>query len=213
MKGAVAYALLIAAPAVALQASAAGLTRSAPRPRLAAAVRLQTPAANDEFAGEASVAASVPPSSELIAANEGKRVAVSGLTPDASSSTQQQAPTAGVEASPPQPAPSPTFMQKAKAPFMGFTALAMVGITVWQSKIKFAQRQEALLDEFAATMVRSRHLQPREPGKHLLISQRLETHARSRSLLARCGSLGCAHRPIASCTPLVRAVAGVPHGR
>ena len=90
--------------------------------------------------------------SDLVAANDGRRVAVSGLTPDASSSTEQAAPATACAAAP-APAPTPSFMQKAKAPFMGFTVAAIAGVTVWQSKIKLARRQQALLDEFAATMV------------------------------------------------------------
>ena len=148
---------VLIAPTAALQASAMGV-RHAPRPRFAAAVRLQAP--SEDFtdvhaaADAISAAAPVARGSDLVAANDGRRVAVSGLTPDASSSTEQQAaPAAGVAQPAPAPAPTPSFMQKAKAPFLGVTVAALAGVTVWQSKIKLARRQQALLDEFAATMV------------------------------------------------------------
>ena len=77
-----------------------------------------------------------------------KRVAVSGLTPQDQS--QQQQPYVSV--APPSP-PPPTFLQKARAPFMGITLVATAGISAWQSKRLYNQRQSALLDEFADTMV------------------------------------------------------------
>lgn len=44
-------------------------------------------------------------------------------------------------------------MQRAKGPFMGITLLATAAIASWQSNRMYRQRQQALLDEFGATMV------------------------------------------------------------
>lgn len=117
-------------------------------PRLPVAVRAQAPI-------EGSDAAPPAPGSDLVAQSSGdgggRRVAVSGLQPEQSSQQQQ---TAGVAQPAPAPVPAgPSLMQKAKAPFMGLTIVAVAAVTSWQSKIKYAQRQEVLLEEFAATMV------------------------------------------------------------
>lgn len=119
-------------------------------PRLPVAVRAQAPI-------EGSDAAPPAPGSDLVAQSSGdgggRRVAVSGLQPEQSSQQQQ---TAGVAQPAPAPVPAgPSLMQKAKAPFMGLTIVAVAAVTSWQSKIKYAQRQEVLLEEFAATMVRT----------------------------------------------------------
>lgn len=92
---------------------------------------------------------------ELVAAaQEGdpRRVAVSGLQPQGQQQQQQQY----VGVPPPgsaQAAPSPTFIQKARGPFMGLTFLATAGVAAWQSNQMYKRRQNALLEEFAATMV------------------------------------------------------------
>lgn len=79
-----------------------------------------------------------------------RQVAVSGLQPQAQQGEQQQY--VGVPP-PSSQAPAPTFLQKARAPFMGLTVLATAAIASWQSKRLYARRQEALLEEFASTMV------------------------------------------------------------
>ena len=125
----------------------------APRPRLAvlSAVPQDGAAANLAARGEASG------STELVAATpaEGdpRRVAVSGLQPKPAEGEQQQYVGVPPPGSVYDPAPSPTFMQKARGPFMGLTVLATAAIATWQSKRLYNRRQNALLDEFAATMV------------------------------------------------------------
>lgn len=76
-------------------------------------------------------------------------MAVSGLQPQAQDQQQQY-----VGVPPPgSQAPSPTFLQKARGPFMGLTLLATAAVAAWQSNRMYTRRQESLLDEFAATMV------------------------------------------------------------
>jgi len=94
---------------------------------------------------------------ELVAAaqqGDARRIAVSGLQPQAEGSQQQQyagvPPPGSVGGTPP---PTPTFFQKARAPFMGLTIVASATVAAWQSNRLYKQRQSTLLDEFAATMV------------------------------------------------------------
>ena len=155
-------------PVLLLGASAlnvAGAVRHAPRPRLAMAVRAQAPI-------EGSDAVNPAPAADLVAQSPGdggaRRVAVSGLQPEQSSQQQQQ--TAGVAQPAPAPAPQPSLMQKAKAPFMGLTVVALAAVATWQSKIKYARRQEVLLEDFAATMVRTHA--PRTPSACLHLAGR-----------------------------------------
>jgi len=88
----------------------------------------------------------------IAAADDGRRVAVSGLQPQAANSEQEQ--TVGV----PPPgttgaAPAPTFMQKARVPFMGLTVVASAAVAAWQSNRLYTRRKNTLLEEFGETMV------------------------------------------------------------
>ena len=94
-------------------------------------------------------------SADLVAAaqqsgGDPRRVAVSGLVPQSSEQQQQYA---GVPPPGSTQAPPPTFIQKARAPFMGVTFLATAAVAAWQSNRMFKTRQSALIDDFAATMV------------------------------------------------------------
>jgi hypothetical protein len=77
-------------------------------------------------------------------------MAVSGLQPQGQGQQQQQF--TGVP--PPGSQPKPTFLAKAKGPFMGLTLIATVAMTTLQSKRMYKRRQSSLLDEFGETMVR-----------------------------------------------------------
>lgn len=105
--------------------------------------RLHAVRAQEGEAGAMEVAPATP------APADPRRVAVSGLTPTDGAQQQQYA---GVPPPGSQQAP-PSFLQKAKAPFMGFTLLASLGIAGWQSNRMYKRRQDTLLEEFAATMV------------------------------------------------------------
>jgi len=101
---------------------------------------------------EAATTVAATTSTDLVAAaqqSDGRRVAVSGLQPQGQGQQQQYA---GVP--PPETtAPSPTFLQKARGPFMGLTLLATAAVAAWQSNRLYNRRQSALLDDFGATMV------------------------------------------------------------
>ena len=123
---------------------ASRVPHTAPRPRLV----VLSAAPGDEAA--TTVAATT--STDLVAAaqqSDGRRVAMSGLQPQGQGQQQQYA---GVP--PPETtAPSPTFLQKARGPFMGLTLLATAAVAAWQSNRLYNRRQSALLDDFGATMV------------------------------------------------------------
>ena len=78
-------------------------------------------------------------------------MAVSGLQPQGEA--QQQQSYVGVPPPGSQQPPSTSFIQKARAPFMGLTVVATVAVAAWQSNRLYAKRQDSLLDEFSSTMV------------------------------------------------------------
>jgi len=49
--------------------------------------------------------------------------------------------------------PPPTFLEKARAPFMGLTLVASAAVASWQSNRLYNRRQAGLIDDFAATMI------------------------------------------------------------
>merc|ERR1719506_1952935 len=82
-----------------------------------------------------------------------QRVAVSGLKPSAEQQQQQRRRRQQQQGYASVPPPSNTFVQKAKAPFIGLTVLVTAAVAAWQSNGAYARRQEALLSESASAMV------------------------------------------------------------
>jgi len=90
----------------------------------------------------------VPAAADLVAQSSGN-VAVSGLTPQGQQQQQQQQ----YVSVPPTPVQTPTLLQKARTPFLGFTLLASAAVAAWQSNKVYLRRQSALIDDFARNMV------------------------------------------------------------
>ena len=94
----------------------------------------------------------LPSAADLVAQNDGRRVAVSGLQPQAQQGQESQE-YVGVPPPAAEPPRAPGMMSNARGPLIGFTLIATAGVSAWQSKRMLVRRQAALLEEFAGTMV------------------------------------------------------------
>jgi len=84
---------------------------------------------------------------EMYAAQDGRRVAVSGLQPKSQSNQEY------VSVPPPEAPMPPSLVQRAKGPFMGVTLLASAAIAAFQSNRMYKARNNELLADFGATMI------------------------------------------------------------
>lgn len=78
-----------------------------------------------------------------------RRVGVSGLQP----MQQQRQQYVAVPPRGHYDAPPPSFVQKARGPFMGLTLIVSAAVLAWQSNRIYKERQAGLLKDFGATMV------------------------------------------------------------